>query len=218
MLPYDQSIKDRATNLRKSGYSVGQISKLLKISQGTSSLWVRSVALNSQALKRIEQRKMQGRINSIKTLKMKRQKMINKFNSQASDIINKIPKNKDIYKVLLALLFWTEGSKRTSFLSFTNSDPTMARTYTNLIRRAFKIDEKKFRIIIHIHEYHDEEKVKYWSNVTRIPLQQFTKCYLKPHTAKRKHLNYMGCANIKYFDYEVALELKAIYTMLARSF
>jgi len=88
----------------------------------------------------------------------------------------------------------------------------MVVTFLKLLRDSFKIDEKKLRAMVHIHEYHNEKQIlDYWSKMINIPLKQFTKSFKKPHTGKRARKNYKGSIRIRYYDYKIALELRSIY-------
>ena len=53
-------IKKEAFNLRKKGYSLGEISDKLHIAKSTSSLWLRNVSLEAKAIKRLNSRKKLG--------------------------------------------------------------------------------------------------------------------------------------------------------------
>ena len=93
----------------------------------------------------------------------------------------------------------------------------MIGSFIKLFRLSFVLDERKLRALIHIHEYHNEVKIKnYWSHLTTIPLIQFSKSYLKPHTGKVIRSGYKGTIRIRYYDYTIASELKAIYNMFAK--
>jgi hypothetical protein len=102
------------------------------------------------------------------------------------------------------LVFYA-GNKSVSFI---NSDPEMIKYFLDVFRKAFKVDEKKFRALIHLHEYHDIDKqTDFWSKITRIPKEQFTKPYRKENGGKRKRENYQGCVSIRYNDRKIAKEL-----------
>lgn len=93
----------------------------------------------------------------------------------------------------------------------------MVKTFLKLLRSTFILDEKKFRALVHIHEYHNEKEIKaFWSKVTGIPLTQFNKSYLKTHTKKIIRKNYKGTISIRYYDYKIALELSFIYNIFAK--
>lgn len=93
----------------------------------------------------------------------------------------------------------------------------MVKMFVKLLRLSFPIDEKKLRAMVQIHEYHNDNAIKnFWSKVTTIPLSQFSRSYLKPHTKKRIRQGYKGSVRIRYYDYKIALELRSIYNVLAQ--
>lgn len=102
-------------------------------------------------------------------------------------------------------------------LRFTNSDPKMISTFLQLFRKGFSnIDEKKFRCILQIHSYHNEiSEIKFWSNITQIPTNQFTKSYQKTHTGNVVRKGYHGTIGIKYYDCNVVDQIIAIYNTLS---
>lgn len=196
----DEFIK--AKSLRKRGYSLNEISKRLNISKSTASIWLKNCNISEVALKRLEKRKNLGRLNSGKVRRAKREKQEEKIKKEVIDYLNFINIKKEYLKLFCSLLYICEGSKNIdSRLSFCNSDPLLIKTFLNFLRFSFKIDEDRFRVSLHIHEYHSSSKqISFWSRTTRIPKSQFIKPYIKPHTGKRKKDNYQGCVNIRYCD------------------
>ncbi|MBU1085165.1 MAG: hypothetical protein ABIJ43_04785 [Candidatus Beckwithbacteria bacterium] len=218
-MSYSLKIKEKAINLRKKGYSIKEIASFLKIAQSTSSLWVRNIILNQKALQRIKQRKIYGQYKSSQQWKVKRKKNQILAHNKAKLIISQLNLNKENLTLICSILFWAEGAKHLGQIKFINSDPVMITTFLKLFRSCFIIDEKKLRAIIHIHEYHNDKKIKkYWSTITNIPISQFYNSYLKPHTGKRKRINYKGCISVNYYDAKLARELHAIYNTFASKF
>ncbi|MEI8232954.1 MAG: hypothetical protein WCG44_04420 [bacterium] len=145
----------------------------------------------------------------------KRSTELQKYLEIANKIILETEFNINISKILCSALFWAEGSKHINHIAFTNSDPIMIKTFLSLLRRSYKLDESKFHITVHLHEYHLKKDIlEFWSGITQIPLKQFIKPYLKPHTSIRKHDDYKGCITIRYYDVQIARELTAIYNAL----
>lgn len=210
--------RNRAIDLRKQGFSLSEIAAILKIAKSTSSLWLRHVELNNYAKVRIEERRLLARIKAAKTTRGRIENRRREFEQSAKEIISelKIFENPPLSKILCSLLYWGEGSKTGQRAAFINSDPAMIATYIKLFRMSFSLDESKFRALVHIHEYHNETEIKkYWSEITGIPLSQFTKSYLKPHTKKTVRTGYRGTLRVAYADTKIVDELKAIYNTLA---
>jgi len=216
---YDTDLKSQATRLRKLGYSLQEISTKLKVAKSTASLWVRSVALNAKATKKIEEKKIKSRLKGANTIRKKYKAKQEFARNEAVNSLKQVILNKDTMKLLCAVLYWAEGVKHThTLVTFVNSDPVMISTFLALFRKAFIIDESKLRGLVHVHEYHNElETKKYWSEITKIPTNQFQKSYLKPHTKKRIREGYKGTISIRYYDARIARELYSIYNTFAQS-
>ncbi|MBX4205857.1 hypothetical protein KW795_01535 [Candidatus Microgenomates bacterium] len=216
-MSYPISVKENAIKLRTNGYSIKEISKYLKIAKSTSSEWLKNVELDEKARKRLEDRHLLGQYKTAQTFKIKREKLIESIENQVIPEIQKYTKDKTLKKIYCALLYWTEGGKNKSCVNFTNSDIKMTALFIKLLRECFNFDERKLKVRLHLHEYHNEEAMKIlWGNALDINYNQFNKIYLKPHTKKRKKDYYPGCANVRYFDYKIALELYSIYNMLTK--
>lgn len=209
--------KKRAITLRTKGHSFREISEILNISKSTASLWTRDVKLSKQASRRIEDLSVRGREKAANTNWQKRviedEEILRKVENYFAD---KKFSRFDL-RIACALLYWCEGSKhrRVSSVSFMNSDPEMIRYFLYTLRRSFNLDEKKFRGLIHLHEYHDPQKqLDFWSKITKIPKKQFNNPYLKSHTGKNKRSNYPGCLSIRYYNNKIYKELIFIVATL----
>ncbi len=211
--------KEKAYSYRKQGYSIKEIAQELHIAQSTASLWCKNIPLDENAVKRLEKRKKEGVQKSILTRKETKELLKKEIERKVIKELSTISIDPSLQKLLCSLFFWTEGGKHTdAFVYFTNSDPVMVATFLHLLRSSFSIEEKKLRVLVHIHEYHNKEEIlKFWSKTTNIPLSQFSKSYLKPHTKKRIREDYKGSLRIRYYDAKVALELRTFYNTFAQN-
>lgn len=218
---YVKAIIDEAKELRRNGSTLGEIASKFSISKSTASLWTSKETVSKRGMGRILERQNLARKRAFLTISKRRNLVQEKIMKKAKISIKKIDlSSPSLCKLLASIFLWTEGEKG-SFrnIGFTNSDPLMVSTFLKLLRNSFRLDETKFRALVHIHEYHNEKKViAYWTKITKIPISQFTKSYLKSHTAKRKKVDYMGCIRISYYDYKVARELASVYNMFANEF
>lgn len=213
------AIKEKAVNLRIKGFSIKEIARKLSIAQSTSSLWLRDINLGDKAKKRLRKRKLLGYYRAALKWREKQDRENELYRGEALELTKKIRKDSYYAKIYCALLYWCEGGKgyRTG-VKFVNSDPVLMKTFITLLRRSFLVREEKFRLLMHLHEYHNENKQKlYWSKVTGIPKRQFSKTYLKNHTKKRLKDNYPGCVCLSYSDVKIARALRAIYNSFAES-
>ena len=110
---------------------------------------------------------------------------------------------RDVYCIGLGL-YWGEGYKKGSQeLGFTNSDPKMIQFYIHWLERVFKINRAELilRVSINgIHKYRIKDVEKQWSQVTGIPLSQFTKSSLIKTDSKKVYGNmetHLGTLRIK---------------------
>lgn len=218
-MSYSLAVKEEALSLRMQGYSVKEIARKLNIAVGTSSFWVGSIELDEKAQSRLLKRKILGQYKAIQTAKMKRKAIKEELDHKSRVALSKLILDKTLCKLLCSIFFWTEGGKFTdSYLYFMNSDPKMIEVFMKLLRRSFDLDEKKLRALVHIHNYHNDQEVKvFWSKLTKIPLSQFNKSYLKQNTKKRIRDGYQGCLRIRYYDSKIALELRSIYNAFAQT-
>ncbi|HUS60478.1 MAG TPA: helix-turn-helix domain-containing protein [Nevskiaceae bacterium] len=183
---HTKAFREKAIRMREKGLSLKEISEKMGISKSTASLWFRNLNLNKKAQERLKKRQLLGYYKTQLIRRKKREKIFKNLTRQATKQIAKIKFDKNCYKLLCALLYWAEGTHSSDTqVKFTNSDSMMISAFLKLLRESFRLDEKKFRALVHIHEYHDEIKQKkFWSKITKIPLSQFHKSYCKPNTKK----------------------------------
>lgn len=206
-------LKEKSRSLRSKGYSVKEIARKLKVSQSTSSLWVRDVELGARARKRLDKRHLLPYYKSAIRWRKKREEEERLIHLSVVETVEKLRQDVEHMKLYCSLLYWCEGGKGYyESVRFVNSDPILIKTFLILFRNSFHVDEGKFRVLMYLHSYHNERVQKeFWSNLTKIPKTQFNKTFLKPNTKKRIRNNYPGCVAISYHDRKVARMLRAIY-------
>lgn len=204
--------KQQAIRLRKKGFSLKEIAGTLKVAKSSVSLWVRDTKLSLSAQQQILRKMKKGQIVAQQTLKSIRLQKERNAHKQAQKIISKFISNQESNKIICAMLFWCEGTKSVNeSVSFTNSDSNLIQTFLSLLRKSYCLNELKFRVSMHLHEYHVEaDQLKFWSEASNIPASQFTKTFWKKHTGKRIRDGYEGCIRVRYFDVNIARELHAI--------
>lgn len=204
--------KEKAIFLRKQGSSLREISEVLKVSKSTASLWLRDLKLSSSALKTLEEKKTNGRKKGNdrqKEKSLQKEKNICVLTAQYLDTTSF---SREQAKGLCALLYGCEGAKNDTRAAFINSDPGLICFFLILFRKAFSVDEKKFRVQMHLHEYHDERRqLKFWANITGIPVEQFSKTFQKKNGGKNIREGYQGCISVRYNSADVQKELISVY-------
>lgn len=211
-MSYKFSVKEKAIQLRKQGFSLKEISEKLHIAKSTSSAWLENIPLSIGAQNILAEKQILGQYKSILVKKEKREKEDKAREEVAIKTLRSMQFSQEQMKLYCSLLWWCEGNKDMGLVKFTNSDPTLIQNFLFTLRSSFALDESKFRVLVHIHAYHsDEKQKKFWSDITKIPLQQFHRSYQKSSTGKRKHEDYQGCIAVTYYDAKIAKELEAIY-------
>ncbi len=205
----------QAKKLRAKGYSLKELHRMLGVSKSTISAWIQDVELSDKAQARLRQNYTNGQLASMETIKEKtRQKNIIADNF-AKELFKKVNLSSETALLFSVLIYQCEGSKSIKdSVTFTNSDPDLIRSFLFLFRKSFDLDEKKMKILMHLHKYHNEKTQKeFWAKVTGVPKEQFNKSYLKPNSGKYKKEGYQGCIQVRYGDVAIGRKLKAVAKM-----
>jgi len=214
---YSKSLIEQVKQDRLSGLGLTLVARKYGIPKTTVYYWIQRQWLPPKTREQLARNTERARAMGRAVMAKRRAAELEEIKKEAGSVVNLLEVTKGWAKVLCSFLYWAEGGKKTSSMTFINSDPVMIETFLVLLlyRKAFKLDEKKFRVVVHLHEYHDGEGViAYWSKITKIPLSQFTKPYLKQNSGKNIKLGYKGCIQIKYYDAKIAKEMYWLYTTL----
>lgn len=211
-MAYSKIIKEKATNLRRLGFSLNEIYEKIGVSKSVISGWTKSVDLDDFAKNRILARIKSGQLISANKKREKTKEKLAAYKIRAITDLDKINLDKVTARIICSLMYWCEGGKNQfNGVRFTNSDPKLIKSFLYLFRYGFDLDENKFRVCVHLHEYHDSAKqINFWARVTSIPKNQFIKPFLKQNTGKSIKRGYPGCADIRYHSNDIAKQLLII--------
>lgn len=82
-------------------------------------------------------------------------------------------------KIAGVMLYWGEGTKEGGIVALANSDPKMVQLFMRFLRIICGVVEQRLHPGIHYYPDHNPvELIKFWSDVTAIPPEQFHKPYL----------------------------------------
>jgi len=211
--------KEKAKQLIVAGKTYKEIKNVLGIPKSTLSTWyggsIKKPVTRRAILKHL------ARIRKLATLALKnkfekkRQEEERIINIEVQKILKGFPENNlSIYKVLLAILYWAEGSrhKGMSWTKFANTDPDLTLLYITLLRKCYNLNENKFRVALYVHYYHSIKQVKnFWSDLLDVPLNQFNKVYIKKRSKTKKfRKNFAGICFIYYGDSRIRKELMTL--------
>lgn len=202
--------KEQARTLRKEGKSINQIIHETGFSKASVSVWVRDIVLTSEQKQQISERGRsvesieRRRINRLLNSQKRRQEIINKAKEDFTSI------SREELKLIGIILYLGEGSKtyRGGKASLSNSDPDIIKIMMRFFREICNVPETKFRAGIHTFAHADLEKTEeYWSNVTKIPRNQFYKTYIKPSAASLQKRNTLPFGTVDVYVCDTKLFL-----------
>lgn len=193
-----------ARKLRNEGKNIGNIAKLLGVSKSTVSLWCNDIFLSElQKLhlnKTNTQAKKRGSVIANENKKYERLTRVEFYKSIGIKKIDKLSK-RELFLVGAAL-YWSEGGKTQRKVVFINSDPIMILLWIKWVKECLNIPKKRLICRIEINEIHGDRLSiveQYWSNLIKIPINQFRKTSLK-HSQNKKiykdSSNYHGSLQI----------------------
>lgn len=106
-------------------------------------------------------------------------------------------------KIMAVMLYWAEGAKRSLYnIDFANSDPLMVTIFARFLREICGVTESKLRSCIYCYANQDVlELTEFWSELTKIPKNQFTKPYVRQDfdIRKKDRMRY-GLLHVRYCD------------------
>ncbi len=216
---YSLEHKAEARDLRKYGLSLGEISIKLAIPKNTIQWWVKDITLAEKQKKRIKQKEILSAMKGRALARLANKKKLENWKDSIRKKVYKyreLPfKDKNIGKIVCAILYICEGGKypTTRHLAFGNSDPGIIRLFLKLLRDNFDIDESKFRCRAqHRYDQQGEELEKFWSKITKIPLNKFYKSCSDKRTKGKptKKIDYKGVCYLQYHDTSLQFELQSM--------
>lgn len=164
------SLKEKALNYRKKGYSYNMISKELGLAKSTLSSWLGDIPYkpNKEVIKRIKagpakaaQNKQKKKIATIKFIKKKAKKELGKLTKR------------DLWLLGIGL-YLGEGRKFQEAIRITNSDPKTIKTASKWFRKICGLKNENFKPSVHIYpDINIKTVINYWSKIIGVPEKQF---------------------------------------------
>lgn len=168
--------------------SIKEIQKRLNVSLSSASIWVRDVKLTEKQLNNLYLNKKTGNLkgsiiaamNKVKAREEATKRLMEEGKNEMGSL-----SERDRFIAGVAMYF-AEGSKGDKNVSFSNSDPLAIKFMADWLRHYCDVPEKKFRINLYIHDNLSENGAKkFWSELIKIPLDQFGKSYIVKNNPSR---------------------------------
>lgn len=194
-MKYPTKLKSETRFLRKSGLSLGQIQQQMKIPKTTIREWISDIVLTPSQQEILKERMVkslrEGRVKANQQQQEKKILLEKKLFHEGLKEIKSLTKQERF--IAGVALYWAEGfkNKHEHRLGFCNSDPQMILFYISWLQHCLNIPKEKLttRVTINIaHKDREKEIQSYWSSITGIPANHFTKTFYQ-NTAWKKQFN-----------------------------
>lgn len=203
MIRYSANLINKSKDLAtKKHLSYKEIGRRLGISDSTISIWCRDIKGGNPR-------------TFVKTSRNLREQ-IKKFDQR---IFKDTKVTNRLAKIFCGIIYGCEGSKypASNCVIFTNSEPGLMVSFVNLFRKAYDLDESKWRVRLQIHSNQNiTQLTAFWSKVLKIPLGKFYKPTITKATEGKHRVGYLGTCSVKYYDYKLQLRLIGIYEAFMR--
>jgi len=180
------SIREKAIQYRKRGYSYGMIKEILGLPKSTQSNWFKEIPYspNKEVLQRIgaarsksARYKNQQKLNDIKLAKNRSEKEVGELT------------DRDL-AMLGTALYLGEGSKSTETVQIANSDPKVIQLAMKWLEKTFGLKKRNFVLSLYLYpDSNVEESIEYWAKITGIPKGYFTKTQIDKRQNKSVRKN-----------------------------
>jgi len=166
------TLREKAINFRKRGYSYGMISKELELAKSTLSNWLQKVPYtpNKEVLKRIGEARM-------RMAATKRKQVVDDIRAMkklAERDLGRLSK-RDLFLLGIGL-YLGDGSKTYENIRVRNSNPEIIKIAAKWFREICGFKDENFKACVHLYPDTDIQKtMTYWSGIIGVPKSQFMK-------------------------------------------
>ena len=190
-----QEERERATGLRKLGFSYSEIQARIPVSQASLSLWLRGIKLSASQRRRLAKRKLIGQRQAAEEVHRKKLVRIASTMDLAEPEARQFISAKELLWVIGTVLYWAEGTKIKEWpckerVAFTNMDPAMIRVVRAWLMRYCSVGLGDLEYALYIHPNADVEAAHtYWTQKLGIIDAQL-RTYFKKHnpSPRRRHV------------------------------
>ena len=189
--------KLQAQEFRRKGWSISEIAKKLNMHKGGSiSKWCQDIVLTKEQIERLvakqESGSYRGRIIATEKIRKQRLREVELLRREGLKEVGKLNK-RDLFITGVAM-YWSEGYTYSGGeqVGFTNSDPRMILFILEWLEKICGVSKNNISLQVKINKIHKNriKKVEYyWSNLTKIPPDQFNKTVLIKSKVKKVYSN-----------------------------
>jgi hypothetical protein len=172
----------KAVELRKAGYSYSYIKRKINVSKSTLCAWLSDLPYkrNQETVDVISR----ARLMANEAKRAIKRKSIKDAGELAVKDIGKFTK-RDLFMLGIGL-YIGEGSKTTSSVRVTNSDPKIIKTFICWFKKILNLQNINFSIRIHTYpDNNQEDLIIFWMKETGLPRRAFLKTWIDTRTDKK---------------------------------
>lgn len=172
-------LKRKVIALRKEGKSYGDIRKILKVSKGSLSVWLKDIPLTEDQKFALKDRRKRAVETYRKTMRLKRSR---RNSGYYLDQIRKwVPLSEREVFIAGLFLYLGEGNKASrNTVGITNTDPSVVKFALYWIINSLKVSKDKVRIQLHLYNDMDIEKeINFWLTELKMKRSYMVKPYIK---------------------------------------
>ncbi len=190
--------KHLAIQLRKKGLSYNKISKELGIPKSTMHYWFRDEVWSQKIKEELNRKNIYVAKKRLRKIIIKRQAYWEKWREEHRQEARKeFPKLKNNPLFISGImLYWGEGDSvlKNCIVSLANTDPEMIRIFSAFLQKICRTPKEKIRIFLNLYpDLNDDICKKFWSKISGIPTEQFTKTQFIEGRHPTKRLEYGVC-------------------------
>ncbi|MDP2676941.1 MAG: hypothetical protein Q8O83_04640 [bacterium] len=191
--------QQKATQLRRRGFSYREILEQVPVAKSTLSLWLRVVGLSKRQKQRLTEKKLAAAFRGAEQRRRMRLEMTKAAEIEAQKQFKKLRNNKLFFAGVM--LYWAEGAKQKTHnvsqkVAFSNSDPRMIRLFLLWLTKIIGLKRDDFSFELYIHRTGDIRKSRrHWSKAVGCSEEEF-RVYFKNNRVKK---SYRRNTNAAYF-------------------
>lgn len=183
-------LREKAVALRLQEQSYSQIKEAIGVPKSTLHYWLKDYPLSRERINQLRGFS-EKRIERCRATKQKnKEARLLLVSKEVGKMIFPFSR-RDLFVAGYAL-YWGEGLKAGSAeVSIANTDPAVISCFIRWLEECFGLNRESMRVRIHYYSDMDVNKEnKFWSEVTGIGVEKFSKPYIKE--SKRSEITYRG--------------------------
>lgn len=198
--------KRRAQEMRHRGKSIREIAKILSVSKSSVSHWCRDISLTKTQQERLTRNRYTKGVGKLLENAEKRRAWhryhTELYTEKGKQDLGTLSK-RDRFLIGLAL-YWGAGYRKgNDEVGFASSDPAIIQFMVQWFIEQYGVVTPEFILRVSVNAAHEDgidTIEQYWSEITRIPRNQFTKPSFTKNPSKKVRVNenaHMGTLRIK---------------------